>query len=106
MGHTVIALYRPHKGKERELLEEVKKHLPTLREQGLVTERASQVLRAKDGTLLEIFEWKSQEAVDQAHANPAVKEMWDRFAKVCSYATLESLAEAKEPFPHFEAVDF
>ncbi len=105
MAHTVIAVYRPHEGKSNELVELVKTHLPILREQGLATEMKSVVLRASDGTLLEIFDWVSGEAVEAAHTNEAVQKMWEEFAAVCDFATLDSLAEAEKVFPHFERVE-
>lgn len=105
MAHTVIAVYRPHEGKDQELVELLETHLPTLRAEGLATERESVVLRAGDGTLLEIFDWVSGEAVEAAHTNEAVQKMWEAFAAVCDFATLDSLAEAEKVFPHFERVE-
>jgi len=105
MAHTVIAVYRPHEGKSEELVELVKTHLPTLRKEGLATELESVVLRASDGTLLEIFDWVSGEAVEAAHTNEAVQAMWEEFAAVCDFATLDSLAEAEKVFPHFERIE-
>jgi hypothetical protein len=104
MGQVVIASYRPKPGQEQLLLEVVRTHVPVLRQQGLATQRPVVVLRASDGTLLEIFEWVSEAAVEQAHTNPAVQTLWERFAKVCDFATLASLPGAQEPFPHFEPV--
>ena len=105
MGYMVIASYRPKQGKEQELLPLVRDHVPRLRKEGLVTERRPLVLRAKDGTLLEIFEWVSKEAVDKAHTNPAVLKMWEEFGAVCDYEKLANLAESQDLFAHFEAVD-
>lgn len=104
MAHTVIAVYRPHEGKGEALLELVKTHLPTLRAEGLATETPSVVLRASDGSLLEVFDWVSGEAVESAHTNEAVQAMWERFAAVCDFATLDSLPEAEKVFAHFERV--
>ena len=59
MGRIVIVLYRPKKGKEKELLEVVKEHVPILRSENLATEREAIVGRATDGTIVEIFEWIS-----------------------------------------------
>ncbi len=106
MGHYTIAAYRPLAGKDAELLEEVKNHLPTLQALGLATERPSHVMRAKDGTIIEVFEWKSKEAVEQAHTNPGVLAMWERFGKVCEYAPLTTLPESHEMFAQFEPIDF
>jgi hypothetical protein len=49
------------------LLVEVRDHFPPLRTAGLVTERSSIVMRTKDGTVIEIFEWVSPEAIANAH---------------------------------------
>jgi hypothetical protein len=105
MGEMVIVAYRPKPGKESALLEEVRNHLPTLRREGLITDRPSTVMRAGDGTLVEIFEWASAQAVEDAHKNPAVLAMWGRFGEVCTCEPLTSLPEAQGPFPHFTPVD-
>jgi hypothetical protein len=104
MGTMVIASYRPKPGKESDLLACTHDHLPILRAQGLATDRPSTVLRAADGTLLEIFEWVSQGAIDAAHTNPAVLALWERYAACCDYVTLGDLAEAKALFPGFALV--
>ena len=52
---------------EQALLELVRNHLPPLRSEGFVTERASIVMRTADGTIIEMFEWVSQAAVAGAH---------------------------------------
>ena len=66
----VFALYRPHEGKDAELRELIKKHIPTLRRLELVTDRAPILVKSKNGTYIEIFEWKSAESADQAHQHP------------------------------------
>jgi hypothetical protein len=105
MGQMVIAVYRPHAGKENQLLELVREHVPILRGEGLATERLPLVLRAGGGELVEIFEWQSAEAIDQAHTNPAVLAMWERFAAVCDYETLANLLESQQMFSPFELVE-
>ena len=62
------------------------------------------VMRAKDGTLVEMFEWASPAAIEEAHANPRVQAMWARFAACCDYVPLNSLAEAGDMFAEFEPV--
>ncbi len=104
MGVMVIALFRPKPGKDADLLACMRDHQPVLRGEGLVTDRAAYVMRAGDGTLLEVFEWKSQAAIDAAHANPRVHELWARYAACCDYVTLSELAEATQMFPGFEPV--
>ena len=77
-------------------------HVPRLRELGLVTDRGVQLLRAKDDTLLEIFDWRDAAAVETAHSHPLVQALWEEFSTACEFTTLDSLTEASQPFPHFE----
>ena len=105
MGQMVIALFRPKPDMHADLMACMRDHLPILRAQGLATSRPSVVLRAADGTLLEIFEWVSQAAIDAAHENPAVLALWQRYEACCEYVTLGDLAEAKAMFPGFALVE-
>ena len=104
MGVMVTALFRPKPGQADALMACMRDHMPVLRSQGLATERPNTILRAKDGTLVEIFEWVSQAAIDSAHRNAEVARLWDRYAACCDYVTLGDLAEAREMFPSFELV--
>ncbi len=105
MGRYVIAAYRPKPGKDAELLELTRTHVPILRDQDLVTDRPPYVMRAKDGTIVEVFEWISADAIARAHQNPAVLQMWGRYAEVCDYVSLTSLSESHDMFAEFEPVD-
>ena len=85
MGSISVACYRPKPGCEEGLLELVRNHLPPLRAERLITDRASIVMRAGDGTIIEVLEWVSQEAIAGAHSNSAVLDLWKRFEAVCTY---------------------
>jgi hypothetical protein len=104
MGSISVACYKPRPGCEEALLALVRNHLPPLRAQGLVTDRAPIVMRTGDGTIVEIFEWVSQEAIAGAHKNPAVLDLWKRFEAVCWYETPSNLAEFQNMFGHFEPI--
>ena len=104
MARSVVVAYKPKPGKERELLEAVSKHLRVLAGEKLVTARPAHVMRAADGTIIEVFEWQSAEAIAQAHANPAVLALWGEFAEVCDYIPLAALPEAQRLFAEFDAV--
>ncbi|MBM4384978.1 MAG: hypothetical protein FJ091_16625 [Deltaproteobacteria bacterium] len=106
MPEIVFALYRPKLGREADLLAIVKGHVPALRELGLVTARTPIVARSrKDGTIIEVFEWASNEAIERAHRDPAVQAIWTRFGECADYPTFGQLAEAGEMFAGFEPVD-
>jgi hypothetical protein len=104
MGSISVACYKPKPGCDAALLDLVRGHLPPLRAEGLVTDRSSIVMRAADGTIIEIFEWVSQEAIAGAHSNPAVLDLWNRFEAVCQYEIPANIAEFQNMFAHFESI--
>jgi quinol monooxygenase YgiN len=104
MGVFSIACYRPKEGKDDELLQLTREHVPILRKEGLVTERPAYAMRAKDGTIVEVFEWKSNAAIEGAHSNPEVAKLWKRYEAACEYVPLSTLAEAQDMFAGFEAI--
>jgi quinol monooxygenase YgiN len=103
-GIVVIVAYRPKAGKEAELLEVVRARVPALRKEGLVTDRAPVIVRAKDGTIIEVSEWKSQQAIEEAHKNPRVLALWDKFFAVCDCVPLKTVPEAETMFAGFEPI--
>jgi hypothetical protein len=87
------------------LLEAVAMHYPVLRKLELITDRAPVVARAGDGSIVEVFEWVSEEAAQKAHEHPEIAAVWESMGKVGDVAALSSLAEVRHPFPHFEPVE-
>ena len=70
-----------------------------------MTDREPVIMRAKDGTIIEVSEWKSREAIDAAHKNPNVLAMWEKFFALCDCVPLKSLAESNEMFAGFEPIE-
>src|SRR5436305_14869531 len=103
-GVIVIVAYRPKPGKEQELLELVRSRVPTLRNEGLVTNREATMMRARDGTIIEVSEWKSHEAIDAAHKNAIVLAMWNKFFEACDCIPLHKLSESAEMLAGFEPI--
>ena len=103
MGRFVIVGYRPKPGKEAVLDALVAKHLSVLEQEGLVTDRPASVMRAEDGTVVEVFEWASADAIERAHTNAAVGALWIEFAEACDYVPLATLPEAQRMFAEFDA---
>jgi quinol monooxygenase YgiN len=101
-GVIVIVAYRAEPGKERELLELVRSRVPTLRKEGLVTDREPIIMRDRDGSIIEVSEWKSREAIDAVHKNPNVLATWNKFFAICDCVPLKTLAEAEQMFAGFE----
>ncbi len=102
--HVVFALYRPHEGKDAELRQLIAQHIPTLRQLELITDRPTILVKSKNGTYIEVFEWRSYAAAGQAHQHPELAKIWEAMGKIADLPGLESLDEAKSRFPHFAPV--
>ena len=85
---TSIAHYRVRPGCEDEFLAIVERHTTTLRELGLLTDRATEVYlgteRGVDGPLvIEVFDWVDEDASRRAHTHPAVSAVWESMGPLC-----------------------
>ena len=58
-------------------------------------------MQAADGTVVEVFEWASADAIESAHSNEAVQALWRRYAEVCDYVPIADLPEAARLFSEF-----
>jgi len=105
MGRIVIVAYKPKPGKAQALKELTKTHVPRLLKQGLVTHREPVIMDAADGTIVEVFEWISDEAIANAHKNPEVLQLWKEYFEVCDIVPLTSLTETGDMFATFNSVD-
>lgn len=68
------------------------------------TDRPPVLVKSENGTYIEIFEWRSPDAGYKAQQHPEVARIWEAMAKIADLPALESLAEVKETFPHFDPV--
>ena len=105
MGRIVIAAYKPKPGKVEELRALTAEHVGILRGEGLVTDRVPIVMTSADGTVIEVFEWASKDAINSAHTNARVLALWERYAQVCDYVPVATVAEAGQMFADFEPLD-
>lgn len=103
-GNLVTAMYRPKPGKDAELRAVLAEHVRSLRAWGMASERPVLLLQARDGTYVEIFEWLPG-AVERAHHDPRVAEIWGRFSAACDFVAAKDLPDAARPFPHFRVVE-
>ena len=105
-GVIVIVAYKPKPGRQSdEVLAIVRRRMPLLRGEGLVTDRLPTIMRCRDGTIIEVSEWKSQDAIDAAHKNPNVLAFWNEMFAVCECVPLKTLPEAEEMFAGFEPLE-
>lgn len=105
MERIVIAAYKPIPGREEELEMLIRSHWQLLNEQNLVSDRKPIIVKAKDGTIIEVFGWKSKEAIDMAHKNPVVLKMWEDYARCCEYIPAGKIPELMELFSDFKPLN-
>lgn len=97
--------YRPKPGKSEALRRLIVDHVATLRTQRLVTDRLPITMEAQDGTIVEVFEWVSEAAIEAAHSNPVVAAMWKAHDEVCDYIPVGQVPEAAQVFSQFAPVE-
>lgn len=106
---VVLALYQVAKENEKALLKLLPKKRRYFLKTGYATKRLPILLRSRENPeiFIEIFEWKSQEAVAKAHQGPKVRAIWDEMDKLCKRIGqgLNEIPEFATPFPHFDPVD-
>ena len=100
----VIVAYKPKPGKEAELLQLTREHVPLLRELGLATDHPVTACRAADGTIVEVFEWEAG-GIAAAHTHPEVGKLWQRYFEACEILPLNKLAESGEMFAGFTPLE-
>jgi hypothetical protein len=104
-GETIVVVaYKPKPGKEADLLQLTREHVPLLRAEGLATGHPITACQAKDGTIVEVFEW-ADGGVERAHTNAVVLKLWERYAAACDIVPLTSLPEASTMFASFTPLD-
>ena len=86
---------------EEELLQLTREHVP--RKEG-ATDRPVIAAQAKEGTVVEAFEW-AEGGVEKAHSNPVVLKLWERYADACEIVPLNQLAESSTVFASFTPLD-
>ncbi len=101
MGKIVIATYKPKPGKEKILDRLVKDHVKVLRNYGFATLRPPMIMKSSDGTIVEVFEWISKNAIEEAKENKDVQEYWERYREVCDIIPVSNLIEANTSFSEF-----
>lgn len=105
MGRFVIVAYAPKQGQEQPLLDLVKKHVDVLKAEDLVTQKSACIMRASNVSIVEVFEWKSPDAIQRAHQSLAVQALWQEFEGVCEYLPLRDLSETGQLFAEFDSVE-
>ena len=99
-----FAAYRPKAGHADDLLALLAEDVATLRRRGHVTARAAPVVRTGGGEVLVVLEWSSEHAVDDAHADLEVLDVWKRKEQLADYIPPAALNGADAPFARWTVV--
>jgi len=105
MTRFVVVACKPKAGMSEALEALVRKHVSILRSEGLASDRPVSAMRTADGTIVEVFEWNSAEAIQAAHSNAAVQALWGEFGAACDYVPLSQIPEAQKLFAEFEPIE-
>ena len=103
MGHVVIVAYRPKPGRQGALEDLLRRQSSRLRAEGYVTDRRPTLMRAGDGTLIQLLEWTT--STQELRGLPAIGEMRAEFEALADFVPLASLPEFGAHFADLEAVD-
>jgi len=106
MRLTFIIVYKPYKGREQELLPAVKASYVDLVKSDYVTRDAPKLMKTTNGSIILIFDWKSEEMINRAQADPIIQNHWMKLAKLCEFEKSANLVEFQQPFSQFEAIEW
>jgi quinol monooxygenase YgiN len=99
---TTLVIYKPKKGKFKELQALVEKHGPTLAKTGLLSDEPVRVWVATDKRghgeqepyFVELMAWRDDEASNIAHQTPEIMAIWEPMGPLLEELKLTKL----EPF--------
>ncbi|MBL8227934.1 MAG: hypothetical protein JNL98_05635 [Bryobacterales bacterium] len=98
---TVICTFRVIPGKLDDFRKLLTLHWPVLHKLGLIEDSPHLALEGIDkgveGDVVEIFAWKSREAVEIAHQSPEVLAIWEPMGMLCEARNGKPPME----FPHY-----
>jgi hypothetical protein len=104
LPRAVITCHRAKPGQDAAMEDILRRHVPLLQGLGLATDRAPLLLRAADGSWLQVFEWCSPAAIGQAHTHPEVLAIWAEFDAAGTSHALSALPEVHKLFSDFASV--
>lgn len=106
MGSFAVVCYRARQGADDALHALCASHYARLYGLGFVTRRLPVFMCARDGSVLQAMEWKSQHEIVAASSHPAVVELRRAYAEVSELVPLTALSEAAATLALFEAAPF
>ena len=106
MGRIAVVCYRAKSGMHEALHALCAAHYARLYVLGFVTRRLPVFMTARDGSVVQVLEWKSQQAIDAAANHRSVLELRQQYAAVSELVPLTALPEAAEPLALMQSATF
>lgn len=106
MGRIAVVCYRAQRGAEDALHALCASHYAKLYVLGFVTRRLPVFFAARDGCVVQVLDWKSQDVIDAAGKHAAVLELRRAYAAVSELVPLTALPEAAAALALFEPAPF
>jgi hypothetical protein len=105
MRRTFIVVYKPYKGREQELVPAIVASYRDLHQRGYVTAQPAKLMKAANGSIVMIFDWKDENMKNNAQADPVIQQHWMALSKLCEFDKPMNLIECQQPFSEFEAIE-
>lgn len=100
-----FSAYRPRPGREDEVLPHLRDEVATLRSRGHITSRPAPICLTARGEYLVIAEWATETAVDDAHADEVILDVWRRKEELVEYIAPCDLDRSAVPFVSYDVLE-
>jgi len=98
-------VYRPRPGREEDAVPHFREEVAALRSRGHITNRPAPICRTARGEYLIVIEWATETAVDDAHADEVILEVWRRKEQLVEYLAPADLERSDVPFASYDVLE-
>ena len=105
MSRVAIMIFRPQKDKLGELIALLKQSHSALLKFGIVTAREQILAMSVEGSVIQILEWTSKQAEEEAAVHDEIRELWMEAERLCEFQKPIEVKEFTQMFPSFEVVN-
>lgn len=102
---VTLSAYRAKDGREEDVLRHLREEIAALRARGHITSRPAPICRTARGEFLVVSEWSTEHAVDDAHGDEVILEIWRRKEGLVEYLAPGELTGADMPFASFGLIE-
>jgi len=100
-----LSAYRPRPGRGDDVVPHLREEVATLRTHGYITSRPAPICVTGSGEYLVIVEWATETAVDEAHADDVILEVWRRKEQLAEYIAPADLDGSGVPFASYDVLE-